>query len=41
MSYQEIPVHIRYTDYSLGKGQKNSNGLRLWLEMIYKKIFFR
>jgi polyprenyl-phospho-N-acetylgalactosaminyl synthase len=41
MDYQEIPVHIRYTDYSLWKGQKNSNSLKLWREMIYKKIFFR
>jgi len=41
MDYEEIPVHIRYTEYSLGKGQKNSNSLKLWLEMIYKKIFFR
>jgi hypothetical protein len=41
MDYEEIPVHIRYTEYSLGKWQKNSNSLKLWLEMIYKKIFFR
>lgn len=41
MDYQEIPVHIRYTEYSLKKGQKNSNSIKLWWEMIYKKIFFR
>ncbi len=41
MKYTEIPVHIRYTSYSLWKGQKNSNSLRLAMEMIYKKIFFR
>jgi len=41
MDYEEIPVHIRYTEYSLGKWQKNSNSLKLWREMIYKKIFFR
>ena len=41
MDYKEIPVHIRYTDYSLAKWQKNSNSLKLWREMIYKKIFFR
>ena len=41
MKYREIPVHIRYTDYSLKKGQKNSNSLKLAMEMIYKKIFFR
>lgn len=38
---KEIPVHIRYTDYSLKKGQKNSNSIKLWLQMIYQKIFFR
>lgn len=41
MSYIEVPVHIRYTDYSLAKWQKNSNSFKLWREMIYKKIFFR
>lgn len=39
--YEEVPVHIRYTDYSLGKWQKNSNSIRLAIEMIYRKIFFR
>lgn len=41
MKYEEVPVHIRYTDYSITKWQKNSNSLRLAAEMIYKKIFFR
>ena len=41
MKYKEIPVHIRYTEYSLNKWQKNSNSLKLASEMIYKKIFFR
>lgn len=41
MKYTEIPVHIRYTEYSLDKGQKNSNSLRLAGEMIYKKLFFK
>jgi hypothetical protein len=41
MKYREIPVHIRYTQYSLGKWQKNSNSLKLAAEMIYKKIFYR
>lgn len=41
MKYQEIPVNIRYTDYSLWKWQKNSNSIKLAMEMIYKKIFFR
>lgn len=39
--YKEVPVHIRYTEYSLGKGQKNSNAIRILFEMIYKKLFFK
>ncbi len=41
MKYIEVPIHIRYTEYSLNKWQKNSNSLRLAAEMIYKKIFYR
>ena len=41
IKYKELPVHIRYTDYSLQKWQKNSNSLKLAAEMIYKLIFFR
>lgn len=41
ISYEEVPVHIRYTDYSLAKWQKNSNSIKLAIEMIYKKLFFR
>jgi len=41
MKYREIPVHIKYTEYSLKKWQKNSNSIKLAAEMIYKKIFYR
>jgi polyprenyl-phospho-N-acetylgalactosaminyl synthase len=43
LRYEEVPVHIRYTDYSLHKWhrQTNSNSLKLAAEMIYKKVFFR
>lgn len=43
LSVMEIPVHIKYTEYSMNKEhrQKNSNSLRLAAEMIYKKLFFR
>ncbi len=43
IKYKEVPVHIRYTQYSLWKShsQKNSNSIKLAIEMIYKKIFFR
>ncbi len=39
LSFVEVPVHIRYTDYSLSKGQKNSNSIKLGFEMLYKKFF--
>ena len=39
--YKEIPVNIIYTQYSLNKWQKNSNWIKIGLEMIYKKLFFR
>jgi hypothetical protein len=41
LNYREVPVHIRYTDYSLHKGQKSSNAINILVELIYKKIFFR
>ena len=41
LSYAEIPVHIKYTEYSLTKGQKSSNAINILIELIYKKIFFR
>jgi polyprenyl-phospho-N-acetylgalactosaminyl synthase len=41
IKYKEVPVHIRYTKHSLQKWQKNSNSIKLAVEMIYKKIFFR
>lgn len=41
--YNEIPVSIKYTPYSLSKthGQKNMNSIFLWIEMLYKKFFFK
>jgi len=41
LKYRELPVHIRYTDYSLSKWQKSSNAINILVELIYKKIFFR
>lgn len=39
--YTEVGVHIVYTDYSLSKGQKNSNAFKILGEMIYKTLFFK
>lgn len=41
LRYKEVPVRIRYTEYSLQKGQKNGNALKILIEMIYKKLFFK
>lgn len=41
LSYKEIPVNIKYTDYSKLKWQKNLNAFNILFEIIYKKLFFR
>lgn len=41
LKFIELPVHIRYTDYSLGKGQKSSNAFKILWWLIYKKFFYR
>lgn len=37
----EVPVNIKYTEYSLAKGQKNSNALKILKELVYKKFFYK
>lgn len=41
VNMKEVPVNIKYTEYSLEKWQKNSNAINILLEMIYNKLFFR
>jgi glycosyltransferase involved in cell wall biosynthesis len=41
IAYQEVPVTITYTEHSLSKGQQNGNSIALWIQMLYKKFFFR
>lgn len=46
MKFEEVPIHIRYTEYSMydtskWHRNKNSDSIKLAVEMIYKKIFFR
>lgn len=38
---KEVPVVIKYTDYTLQKWQKNSSAFKILFELIYKKFFFR
>ena len=39
LSYTEVPVHIRYTEYSLTKGQSMWNAFRILKGMIKLKIY--
>ncbi|PID87547.1 cell wall biosynthesis glycosyltransferase [Candidatus Gracilibacteria bacterium] len=39
LKYKEIPVNIKYTEYSLNKGQKSSNAINIALRMIWNKFF--
>lgn len=46
MKFEEVPIHIKYTEYSMydpskWHRNKNSDSIKLAFEMIYKKIFFR
>lgn len=36
--YCEVPVTIRYTDYSLAKGQRSGNALRIAIQVILEKL---
>ncbi len=39
LKYKEIPVNIKYTEYSLNKWQKSSNAINIALRMIWNKFF--
>lgn len=34
----EVGIHIRYTEYSKGKGQSNLNGLKILVKLLYQII---
>lgn len=36
LKFREIPIHIRYTKYSLRKGQKNSQSASVLLKLLYR-----
>lgn len=36
LKFTEIPIHIRYTAYSLQKGQKNSASAKVLLKLLYR-----
>jgi polyprenyl-phospho-N-acetylgalactosaminyl synthase len=38
LSYKEVPCHIRYTDYSLAKGQRSTAAIRIAWRFFLEKI---
>jgi len=38
LRYMEIPVTIKYTDYSKLKGQSTMNAFRIFLKMVFNKL---
>jgi len=38
LRYVEVPVTIRYTDYSVAKGQRNSNAIRIAAKILLDKM---
>lgn len=41
LNFKEVPVNIKYTEYSLWKWQKSGNAFKILFELIYKKLFFK
>ena len=38
LAYREIPVRIRYTDYSLAKGQRSTAALRVAMDYLIGRV---
>ena len=39
LKYSEFPNHIHYNDYSMTKGLKNRDGIKIFFEILLYKIF--
>jgi glycosyltransferase involved in cell wall biosynthesis len=39
LRFVEVPTTIRYTDYSLAKGQRVSNGFNILFDLLIRKLF--
>lgn len=39
LAWRELPVQIRYTDYSLAKGQRSTAALRILVDYLASRIF--
>jgi hypothetical protein len=38
LSYREVPVRVRYTEYSLRKGQRSSAALRVAFDYLLGRL---
>ncbi len=38
LSFVEVPITVNYTDYSLSKGQKTTNGLKILIHLIANRL---
>lgn len=38
LSYKELPVTVKYTDYSKGKGQSSLNAFKIVFDLFFKKL---
>ena len=38
LRFKEIPIEVIYTEYSLAKGQKNSNAFRIIYKLVLSRI---
>ena len=41
LKFVEIPVHIKYTEYSLQKWQNNMSAIKILIRLIYSSLFHR
>ena len=39
LKYKEVPVDIKYSEYSLSKGQSNGNAIKIAVRFIWSKFF--
>ena len=39
LRYKEVPVHIRYTDYSRQKGQTGGDSIKVLFDLLLHKLF--
>jgi hypothetical protein len=38
LRFKEVPIRAIYTDYSLAKGQRSSNGVNILLRLLFHRL---